>query len=348
MINELYDVTHVDTSDHRSMDNLSKLDFTNVSIAMKSIFGLRKVLKQTNPDIVYIPVASNFLPYLRDGLLIATAASYSNARIIVHLHEGNYFREGFYAHSNYAVKKFIEKTLRKVHTAIVLSPRFKNVFYGFVENIRVCPNGIADEFTAFNTQIERENDRKIVVSYLGNMFESKGVLDTLNAAACILRNGGVHNIEFQYTGAWSEADTKREAEKIISENNMQSKIKFNGVLTGADKTKFLKTSDILVFPSRYRHEGFPLVILEAMSAGIPVISTKNTGAIPDIVIDGETGFLIEESDVKGIANAILKLASDDSLRKSMSEKSRKRFVENYQLEKNISGMIEIFNEALSS
>lgn len=343
-IRESFDVFHLDTSDHRSLENLSKLDYTNVLIALKSILKLRKLLKSENPDIVYIPVASNFLPYLRDGLFIITASAYSKAKIIIHLHEGNYFRNDFYEKSNFILKKFIDLSLRKVRTAIVLSSSFRSTFEGLVANIEVCPNGIKDEFKNPEQKISIEEVDKIVVSYLGNLLESKGVLDLLNAAVLVLKK--ITDIEFRFAGAWKENETKSEAERIVSENRISDRVKFCGVLSGADKTKFLEETDIFVFPTRYRHEGFPLAILEAMSAAIPVISTRNTGAIKEIVIDGETGILIREKNIPEIAGAILKLASDKELRQSMAGKARKKFLENYLFDKNINRIIEIFNDAL--
>ncbi|MEO8447271.1 MAG: hypothetical protein ABI528_07225, partial [bacterium] len=60
-----FEITHLDISDHRDLNNLSKLDFTNAYLAVKNIYNLRKLIHKIRPDLIYIPVASNFLPYLR-------------------------------------------------------------------------------------------------------------------------------------------------------------------------------------------------------------------------------------------------------------------------------------------
>lgn len=342
---EEFNVSHLDISDHRNLDNLSRLDFTNIYLALKNIFKLFKMLRRKKPELVYIPVASNFLPYLRDGLFILTTSYFSKAKIVIHLHEGKYFREGFYNNSNFLVRKFIKYSLEKVDTAIVLSDSLKGIFKGLVSNIEICPNGIIDEYN-FNRKEIIAGD-KLTISFLGNLFESKGVIEVLNAAKIILQK--YSNVEFQLAGAWSdkEPDTKIKAENVLKDISLKEKIKFEGVVTGKKKKDFLRQTDILVFPTWYKHEGFPLVILEAMSSGIAVISTKDTGAIPDIVDDGKTGLLVERKNVLQITNALIKLIENPGLRKEMGKTGREKFEHLYTLEININKMIDIFNKTIN-
>lgn len=343
-IRNAFDVIHHDISDHRDLENLSRLDFTNVKIALGAIFNLRKKVRKEKPDLVYIPVASNFLPYLRDGLLILTASAFSNAKIIIHLHEGKFFRDTFYNNSNFLVRKFIRHSLSKTDRAIVLGKSLCSVFEGLVDKIEVCPNGVADEFGPVN--LKSRNDSKIIISYLGNLFESKGVIDVLSAAAVILRE--YTNVEFHFAGGWKDknGNAQKKALEIIQENKIGDKIKFHGVITGDEKKEFLSNSDIVVFPTWYPHEGFPLVIIEAMSAGKPVVSSKGIGAISDIVVENETGLLIEKKNISSIAGAIMKLINNNELRKQMGLNARKKFEELYTLDKNIKSMISIFNDTL--
>ena len=102
-------------------------------------------------------------------------------------------------------------------------------------------------------------------------------------------------MEFKIAGNWGEDsftqdkmdETKNEATAIINKYGINSNLNFLGLVRGQDKQRFLFDTDIFVLPTIFT-EGQPS-ILEAMSAGNPVISTP-IGAIPDTVIDGETGF----------------------------------------------------------
>ncbi len=344
-IKDVFDVSHLDISDHRNLDNLSTLDLTNVYLALKSIFSLRSMLKDINPDLVYIPVASNFLPYLRDGLLILTASFFSKTKIVIHLHEGKYFRDEFYEKSNAAVKYFIKKSLDKADTAVVLGESLKCIFKGLVKNIMVCCNGIDEDFMPDKGRILKQAGEKITVGFLGNLFESKGLLDVLNASVLVIKKH--NNIEFLIAGASSEKENKtaKAAEDIISANNLKANIKFTGLIRDKEKKDFFDQSDMIVFPSH--NEGSPLVIIEAMSAGLPVIATKDVGAIPDMVRDGVTGILVSRKNPGEIADAVIRLIEDGKLRLGMGMAGRKKFEEEYLMEKNISCMIDIFNKTIN-
>ena len=100
-------------------------------------------------------------------------------------------------------------------------------------------------------------------------------------------------------------------------------------------------TDIFVFPSWY--EGFPLVILEAMAAVCPVISTKGVGAIPEVVIDGVSWIFVEKQNPKHIADVIIRLIDNSKLREEMGTAGRERFKKYYTMEHM---MIRVFNNAL--
>lgn len=340
-ISSVFQISHLDISDHRSLDNLSRLDFTNVYIALKNLIKLIILLRKTEPDTVYIPVSSNFLPYLRDGLFILISGLFSKAGIVIHLHEGDYFRKYFYRNSSQLNKKFIEYSLSKVDTAIVYSERLKYNFEGLVKNIVAFPNGMNPETDS--AAGDRENHSGIItVSFYSNFFESKGILDVLESIPLILKK--YSSVKFQFAGTWTEKDTKEKAFEIIRKNNTEKFINFNGVITGDRKINFLKDTDIMLFPTWYPYEGCPMVIIEAMSYSLPVISTKDTGAIPEMIIDGETGFLIEKKNPVEISESVLNLAMNKDLRMKMGKAGRKRFEELFTLDRNIENIINTLNK----
>ncbi|NQT81075.1 MAG: glycosyltransferase family 4 protein [Candidatus Aminicenantes bacterium] len=345
-IKEDFEIFHLDTSDHRNLDNLSKLDFINIYLALKNIIELVWMLIKIKPNLVYIPPATvSFLPYLRDGLFILFVDFFSHAKIITHMHGGNYFRIEFYEKSNSFVRFFIRWTLSKVDTAIVLGKSLKNIFHDFVKNIVVVPNGT--DFDPFKNKkfIIQQNNNRIFVSYLGNLFKNKGVLDLIHAAKIVLDK--YKNVKFIFAGSWckQELEIKNQAFKFIHENNLQSNIEFVGVVLNEKKENFLANTDIFVFPSWY--EGFPLVILEAMAAGCPIISTKDVGVIPEVVVDNVNGILVEKQKPNQIAGSIIKLIENPRLREEMGRAGRERFEKYYTIEQNINMMIRAFNNTLN-
>jgi len=346
-VKDEFEVFHHDISDHRDIKNLSKLDITNIKLALKSISGMRKFVKEKKPDIVYIPVASNFLPYLRDGLMILTASAFSNAKIVIHLHEGSFFNEVFYKNSIPPVKWFIRHSLSKVNTAIVFSEKLKENFEGKVKNITAFMNGMdlipADPLK----KIHKESEDKFIISFCSNHYESKGIIDILKSAPAILKE--FPKTEFHFAGDWpdDERSTKLKADNILSESGIQNNVKFHGVISGKAKEIFFDNTDILLLPTYYPHEGCPLVIIEAFAKGIPVISSNETGAIPEMIEDGVTGMLIDNKNPEQIADAVIKLIKDKDLRQKISIACTDSFQKRFTAEININNIITTFNKALN-
>ena len=105
-----------------------------------------------------------------------------------------------------------------------------------------------------------------------------------------------------------------------------------GRVIGEEKNKLLASTDIFVFPTYYPNEGHPWVIVEAMAASLPIIST-NHAAIPESVFDGVNGFLVEKQSPKQIAEKILFLAENPKVRERMGNESHRIYLENFTEEK---------------
>jgi len=342
-LNNEFFLIHLDTSDHRDLGNLGKFEFTNIYIALKNILKLLKLLVANSPNLVYISPAASFWPYIRDGLFILITTFFSNAKIVIHLHSGQYFREEFYIKLNFLFRLFIRWTLRRVDTGIVLGEKLRSLFASLLKNIVVIPNGCEFFLSNYSKFIKNPND-EIVVGYLGNFFKSKGILNVIEAAELVLKEN--RKIKFIFAGSWpqQEVNFKKEIFHFIVECNLIDNIFFVGELIGLDKERFLIDTDIFVFPSL--NEGLPLVILEAMAASCPVISTKDVGVISEVVIDGITGILVEKQNPKQIAEAIKKLIEHPELRESMGKAGKDRFDLYYTFDNNISKLIEIFKDTL--
>jgi len=338
-ISDIYKVYHLDISDKRNLDNLGKVDLENVYLALRNFWDLMKLCIIKKPDLVYLPIAQN-IAYLRDGMFIIITKLFSKAKIIIHLH-GSYFKQ-YYDNTNWFMKQFIDFTMKQVNTGIVLGNSLKYIFDGWVKDVQVIPNG-----TPFNSKLRdrsRRDASTVTVSYLGNLLESKGVLDTVKAAKIVIDK--YPKVRFKFAGScWVQgAEMKKYAFRFIRENHLGNNIEFIGRVLDDEKEKFLVDTDIFVFPSWY--EGHPIVIIEAMAAGCPVISTKNVGAIHETVIDGKTGILVEKKNPTAVAEAIIKLIEHPELRIKMGMAGRKRYEQYFTQEKNIENMIRVFEGTL--
>lgn len=140
----------------------------------------------------------------------------------------------------------------------------------------------------------------------------------------------------------SEGPDRPKIEAKISELGLGDKVSLLGNLSSREMVQeILARAKVFVLISK--HEGMPLAILEAMSAGLPVIAS-NVGGIPE-EIDAACGILVE-NNVEEISTAI-KLLSDQNKQKQMGESAKKRFEENFTLQKFLERTEKVYNEVLS-
>ena len=102
-----------------------------------------------------------------------------------------------------------------------------------------------------------------------------------------------------------------------------------------------------MFPTFYRNEGHPWVIVEAMAAGLPIISTDHA-AISESVITGVNGYLVEKKNVEQVAEKIKILAADKSLRDKMGAASKKMYLDNFTEDKMIERMKNVFISVINA
>lgn len=119
-----------------------------------------------------------------------------------------------------------------------------------------------------------------------------------------------------------------------------------GAIYGSAKERLFRESDIFVFPTFYEQEAFPLVNIEAMRAGLPVVSS-NEGSIPEMVIDGLNGYIVEPKNVEQLADRVLKLIEDPDLRNKMGQSGRRIYENSFTInayEKRLEKGLKLFFE----
>lgn len=346
---KLFNVHLVDSSDHRDGSNIGKLDLMNIYLALKNLLQVFFLALVKRPDIFYIRIAQDFLPYLRDGLQILAVKIVSpRTKIVIHL-DGGYFFE-FYKKSPSFVKWFIDLTMKCVSDAIVLGECLQYIFEQWLtkSHIHVVPNG-----TTFNPELQNkfttsDSSGPISLIYLSTVIPSKGILDVLDAVKEIVAKG--HKVHLTIAGERKTNDPyrNRSGEDIMNEytSRLQDKMLKGTVndrilLKGSDKDQALIDTDVFLLPTYYPYEGLPNAILEAMAAGNVIISTKHA-AIPEVIIDGQTGFFVEKQNSKDIAARLIQLDNDRMLLSKMQQASRKRFENEYTAEKSNTKLVNVF------
>ncbi len=344
VLNASYELLHVDTADRRTAENMGRFDLVNVTLALRHSAELLRFLVRDRPAVVYVEVSQNTWAYVRDSVFIYLARGLGS-RVVAHLH-GSQFR-AFYEAASPLCRWLIRSTSRRLAAAAVLGPGLRGMYEGLVaeERVHTVPNGVADPFPDGPRRVPRgsapRGSAPLMVLYLGMLFEPKGFLDLLRAAAEF--KDAESPIHFSFVGEWFSERERDAAERVIAELGLEALVAFPGRVDGEAKRELLERADLLVFPG-YQPEGLPLVILEAMAAGLPVVST-DTGAIRDVVVHGVTGLIVDKRSPAGLAAAVRRLAEDEALRLRMGRAGRERYLAEFTEERCAHRLVALFDVA---
>jgi|CXWL01.1.fsa_nt_gi glycosyltransferase involved in cell wall biosynthesis len=168
---------------------------------------------------------------------------------------------------------------------------------------------------------------------IGRMVSKKAPILTLNAFRCAVEAHPNMRLDYVGTGELFTA-----AQHFVNVLKLDDQVRLWGGLPHDQVLSLMKQADVfiqhsVVDPVTGDEEGLPVSILEAMAQGLPVISTRHAG-IPEAVIDGETGYLVEEGDSQAMAERIVALAKDIDLRRKMGvagwQRAQERFSWNHE------------------
>jgi glycosyltransferase involved in cell wall biosynthesis len=183
----------------------------------------------------------------------------------------------------------------------------------------------------------RIKKKTLIVGTVGALTEEKGHIYLLKAIPKVIQ--GFPEAIFLFVGDGRE---RKNLEKRTSYLNVKDSVIFAGMRK--DVPEILSTLNVFVLPSL--NEGFPMALLEAQAAKVPVVATR-VGAIPDVVEDRVTGMLIPPKDPQAIAEAIIMILSDKKLAAGIAKKGFERVRDNFSSEKMGSQYLSIYKELLS-
>ena len=153
--------------------------------------------------------------------------------------------------------------------------------------------------------------RNTLIGYIGRFDEKKGVLNFVRSIPKILKMKS--DIKFLVSG-WSQAGGESRVcdiiEKYLEEHELKGKVKIGEWISHDELPKHLNELKLLVLPSY--SEGLPNIMIEAMACGTPVLATP-VGGIPDVIKDGETGFVLEDNSPECIAENVIRALNHPNL-----------------------------------
>jgi glycosyltransferase involved in cell wall biosynthesis len=326
---------HLDTTDARSLENLGRLDMTNVRLGIRHAVALARLLASNPRVAVYLPLAPSRWGFLRDALFIALAKLWRR-RVYVHLHGGAGLVD-LHASSGPLLRFVMRATASFVYQAWALTPSLardcRKLFPA--HKVRVVGNVVEDRVRiAAKREITRLGDNGepvgLRVLYLSNLIPEKGCFDLVEAVHLVGERARGWRIRM--VGEAPNPSVPAAILRRARELPDGVRVEVPGAATREATQREYRWADIFVLPSRYRFEAQPLVILEALAAGLPIVSTWHAG-IPDTVRDGKEGILVPPGDPQALGEALVALAADPDLRAELGRRARQRYENAYTPER---------------
>jgi len=204
---------------------------------------------------------------------------------------------------------------------------FKDKLVLITPGVNIKKYRVDKSFTIYDVhELPLSSNIVLFVGQLSKTHAHKGVDDLIKSFKKVLED--VKNVCLIIVGT---GDAIPEYKKMCEELEILGKVIFTGFVDEDKLIEYYMGSDVVVLPSTTVAEGFGMVLIEGNACGKPVIGTK-IGGIQYVIKDGETGLLVPPKNPEALADAIIKLLSDEDLSKNMGENGRKLVEQNYTWE----------------
>jgi N-acetyl-alpha-D-glucosaminyl L-malate synthase BshA len=285
------------------------------------------VLRKIKPDIIHAQTIGM-------GIVGFLAKKFFKIPYIV-------YGRGSEVYLSWPLKNQVSKLVfRHADAVIALTEDMKKLLQRFCNReVYVIPNGI--ELDRFSNLPKKEevlskigiDKQENVIIFVGRLCYVKGVKYLIQAMNIITKEN--RKVKLLIIG---DGEERQNLENFVKELNLENNVIFLGNFHNEKIPEYMSASDIFVLPSL--SEGFPVVILEAMACGLPIVAT-NVGGIPYIIKERENGFLVMPKNAEQIAEKVLYLIENKNILKEISENNKER-VKDYNLNNVVEKLEKIY------
>lgn len=331
-ISKAYSTYYLPLQFASDLEDIGKLSFKKILKMFSFAFNLIKTLASFKPNLIYFTIAPFGGAFYRDAFFVLLIRMF-NKKIVFHLH-GKGIKDQIKSPLKRKIYKYTFKKSSVITLSKMLDYDIKEIHNGPIYHLA---NGI--EINNIKGKLTESNEN-IKILYLSNLVKTKGVLDFVEAISLI----SDLDVDYEVSIVGKPVDVSiKELESLIIKKNLSSKVSVQGPKYGNEKWDALLSSDIFVFPTYFKNECFPLVLLEAMQSRNAIISTNN-GAIEEIIKN--CGEIVPQNSPKDLAAAIKSLLLDKQRVELLKEKSKEEFDAKYTLETFESNFIKVINSVL--
>ncbi|MDZ4818891.1 MAG: glycosyltransferase family 4 protein [Planctomycetota bacterium] len=271
---------------------------------LRPAWKLARLLRAGKFDILHAHSA-------RAAMIAAVASRLSGVPLVLHVH-GNTATEirgrAWTRLNAWAERQLLPRCAAVIAVSASVADYLRSA--GAASNkVFVVPNGVPSrrEMRPRLDYSSRADNRTSRLGFVALLRPRKGLEVVLDAAAILLRQG--LDISLRIVGRFETAEYELEIAQQVARLQLADRIDWRGFQTDVDAE--LNQMDVLLFPS-VLPEGLPMVVLEAMAAGVPIVATRVPG-VTDVLRDGENGLLVEPNDASALASGISQLIENPAL-----------------------------------
>ena len=328
-VNDAFEARFINLSASARLEEVGRFSFKKFRPVFRLVREVRRTVAEWKPDLVYLTPSCTMPGLLKDAFVARAARC--GSQVILHFHnKGVTERQGRFVYD--FLYRMLFKDARVILLSKLLYPDIRK--YVSEEKVSYCANGVNVP------SIERVPEAVPRLLFLSNIIRSKGV-SVLMDACRLLKERGI-DFRCSLVGALSADYPGESLAAEIRERGLDAFVAYEGPAYGEGKWEAFAKADVFVHPTL--NDSFPLVILEAMGAGLSVVTTIE-GAIPEMVRDGEDGLVCPKNDPASLADAIHKLLTDNELRIRMGRNGKARYQELYTKERFEKRLVEILKDA---
>lgn len=335
------ELCHVRMAFSRGMEEVGRFRIRKLFELVRIVARIVRVRFVEQADVLWYPPANpEMIPVLRD-LAILGATRWLFRKTIFYFHAGgvaDYYDE-------------LPAPLRPLYRVAYADPEAAIRLSEFTpedgkklgaKREYIVHNGVEDEYPAYVSTSLRDSGAPPTILFVGRLHEEKGVMTLLEA--CRLLADEDIAFRARLVGQFETEAYERDAKAFVRRHGLADSVRLPGVLTGASKLDAFASADIFCLPTHF--ETFGLVLVEALSFALPVVSTR-TGGVPQVVTD-ECGFLVPVRDAPATAEKLALLLRNPALRRSMGKAGRERYLRCFTIEQYHKRLKDVFAEAVGA
>ena len=323
---------HVRMAFSKEMSEMGNFTISKVFILFSVIWNIYIAKIKYHPDILfYPPSGSKRIPLYRD-IVILFFTRWMFKKTVFQFFAGGI--SDFIIHCN-KIEYFFFK-ICFFYPELTLRPSIYSPDDGksiYSKKDVIISWGNVDVYHHYKRSMNDVNIVKILFAAL--LIESKGIFILLEAFRLLLLES--INVHLTILGSYGSEHIKEKLQDFITKNNMHEYVYFEGVKTGPDYYNYFADSDIFCFPSYFEAENLPVVVIDALQFALPIVATNWRG-IPETIIDGENGYLVEIKNYEEIFRKLYILVTDKNKRRFMGNKGRNIYLQKFSHKKFLHAM----------